>query len=78
MKRRKLYHFCNLISDGINFYHFEAVKDNSGNRGTRFLLSDPLTDSQKEKLYKYDNVIISNASYRYAPEIKRDTIILLK
>ena len=78
MKRRKLYHFRDLINDKIMFFDFMSVKDANGNRGTRFLLSDQLTEKQKEKLNKYDNVIISSAAYKYAPEIRHNSIILLK
>lgn len=78
MKKRKLYHFSDLINDGIMFFNFMSVKDNNGKKGIRYLLSNPLTEDQKEKLSKYDNVIISSAVYRYAPEIKHDSIILLK
>ena len=60
------------------YFDFMHVKDGNENKGVKFLLSDPLTESQKEKLSKYDNIIISSVSYKYAPEIKHDTIILLK
>ena len=78
MKKRKLYHFSDLINDKIMYFDFMHVKDGNENKGVKFLLSDPLTESQKEKLSKYDNIIISSVSYKYAPEIKHDTIILLK
>ena len=77
-KRRKLYHFHNMIQDNISFFDYQYVKDNKGNKGTRYLLADPLTDDQKKKLSKYDNVIISECKYKYAPEIHHQTLIILK
>ena len=77
-KRRKLYHFHNMIQDNIEYFDFQYVSNNQGQKGTRYLLSNPLTEEQKNKLEKYDNVIISECHYRYAPEIKHTTLILLK
>lgn len=77
-KRRKLYHFHNMIQDNISFFDYHYVKDNKGNKGTRYILSDPLTDNQIKKLSKYDNVIISECHYKYAAQIKHDTLIILK
>lgn len=77
-KRRKLYHFADMIKDNISFYDYQFIKDNAGKKGTRYVLSDSLTQEQKEKLSRYDNVIVSSCQYRYAAEIKHDTLIIFK
>lgn len=76
-KRRKLYHFHNMIEDGLDFFDSMRVANDEGKKGCRYILSNKLSEEQKAKLSKYDNVIFSNATYRYAPEIKYDAIILL-
>ena len=78
-KKRKLYHFSDMIKDNINFIDMDPVTEkNTGKKGYRYLLSNPLTEEQKTKLSKYDNVVIQSAYYRYAPEIKHDVLILMK
>ena len=58
-KRRKLYHFADMIRDGIEFYDYHTVTDGHGNKGTSYLLADPLTDEQVDKLKKYDNTVLT-------------------
>lgn len=77
-KRRKLYHFKNLVADGIECCDYHNVTSPTGQKGIRYMLSKPLTSEQKRKLNNYDNVVISYACYKYAPQIKYDTLILLK
>ena len=77
-KRRKLYHFEDMVlTDKIKFFDCYQVKY-KGQNGWIYLLSDILTDDQRKKLSKYDNVIISECNYKYAPEIKHDNLIILK
>lgn len=77
-KRRKLYHFEDMIlTDKINFFDCYQVKY-YGKTAWLYMLSDKLTDDQKKKLSKYDNVIISECHCKYAPEIKHDNLIILK
>ena len=80
MKRRRLYHFKNLLADGISFYDFHAVTDSSGNRGTSYLLSQPLTSAQADRLKQYDNVIITTCGRRfgYGARIQCNALILMK
>lgn len=76
-KYRKLFHFSDLLKNKIEFYDISRVKDENGRKGTRYMLCDKLTDTQIDLLMNYDNVIVSTAVYRYAPELKRHTLILL-
>lgn len=55
---------------------FARVTGNKGS-GYRYTLSDKLTREQHDYLAQYDNVDFGTAQYRYAPEIKYDTVILL-
>ena len=45
-------------------------------RGTRYILGKPMTKQQEEYIKQFKNVVISTAQYRWAPEIKHQTIIL--
>ena len=76
--RRKLYHFETMLKDGLTYFDCHAVKSDDGKKGTRYLLCNKLTEAQKEHLQKFDNVVISSCYYRYAPELKHDTLIILK
>lgn len=76
-KRRKLYHFNDMLKDGIDFYDYKRVISKDGSKGTRYTLCNELTVEQKEKLSKYDNVVMSSCYYKYAREISYDTLILL-
>lgn len=51
----------------------------TGNKGSsyRYTLSNKLTREQHDYLAQYDNVDFGTAQYKYAPEIKHDTVILL-
>ena len=68
--------FSKMIEMGIEYFDFREVS-NGEKTGTRYILDKPLTTLQRAKLQKYSNVIISSCSYKYAPEITHDTIILL-
>ena len=52
------------------------VKNNKG-VGYRYNLKNKLTREQHSYLEQYDNVFFGEAQYKYAPEIKYDTVILL-
>lgn len=65
-KRRKLYHFADLIRDNITFCDYHTVTDGHGNKGTSYLLADPLTDEQMDRLKKYDNVVLTTCESRIA------------
>ena len=68
--------FYTMIKMGIEYFDFQYVS-NGEKTGTRYILDKPLSTLQRAKLQKYSNVIISSCSYKYAPEITHDTIILL-
>lgn len=68
--------FSKMIEMGIEYFYFQDVS-NGEKTGTRYTLDKPLTTLQRVKLQEYSNVIISSCSYKYAPEITHDTIILL-
>lgn len=76
MKRQKM-NFSDLINMNVNFHDFHRVHDSIGNKGTRYILSNPLTDEQIKVINNFKNTIISSCQYRYAPEIKYTTLIIL-
>ena len=77
MKRKKA-NVSDLYANGIKYFAFSRVTNtNTGEKGYKYILCDPLTDEQKEFLAQFKNVIISSATYKYAPEIKHDTVILM-
>lgn len=64
--------------DSINngYTKFSKVKNDKG-VGYRYNLKNKLTREQHSYLEQYDNVFFGEAQYKYAPEIKYDTVILL-
>ena len=68
--------FSKMIEMGIEYFDFQNVSKGE-KTGTRYILAKPLTTLQRAKFQEYSNVIISSCSYKYAPEITYDTIILL-
>jgi hypothetical protein len=68
--------FYTMIEMGIEYFDFQDVS-NGEKTGTRYILDKPLSTLQRAKLQEYSNVIISSCSYKYAPEITYDTIIVL-
>ena len=67
-----------LYEMGIDWFESHRVYDKKNNNyGTRFVLDKQLTSNQLEKINNYKNVVISDCQYRYAPEIKHTTIILM-
>ena len=68
--------FYTMIEMDIEYFDFRDVS-NGEKTGTRYILDKPLSTLQRAKLQKYSNVIISSCTYKYAPEITHDTIILL-
>lgn len=74
--KRKLQLF-DMIRAGVDYIAYQRVKDQAGNMGYRYILDKPLSAEQKEYIIGFQNVIVSSAAYKYAPEIKHDVIILL-
>ena len=75
-KRIKL-NMYDLYDMGIDWSESHRVHDRYNNRGTRFVLNKQLTSNQLDIINNYKNVVISDCQYRYAPEIKYTTIILM-
>ena len=75
--RRKKASILDLIRLNVDYFKFERVKNAEGKRGTRYTLEKPLTDSQLEYLSQFKNVITSSCTYRYAPEIQHQVVIIL-
>lgn len=75
---RLTYHeFVDYLDSIDNGYTgFAKVTGNKGS-GYRYTLSSKLTREQHDYLAQYDNVDFGTAQYKYAPEIKYDTVILL-
>ena len=71
---REFVDYLNSIGNG--YHNFSRVRGDKGS-GYRYTLSKPLTDEQKDYLSKYSNVDFGTAQYKYAPEIKYSTVILL-
>lgn len=75
---RLTYHEFVDYLDSINngYTGFAKVTGNKGS-GYRYTLSNKLTREQHDYLAQYDNVDFGTSQYKYAPEIKKDTVILL-
>ena len=76
MKRQKM-NFSDLVNMNIEYHAFQRVHDTMGNRGTRYVLSKPLTAEQIEIINNFKNTVVSSCKYRYAPEIQYSTLIIL-
>lgn len=77
MARRRKAYFSDLMMQNVEYTAFSRVCDSKGNRGTRYVLSEPMAKEVKEYFEKFENVKFGKAHYRYAPEIVHDTLILL-
>lgn len=75
--RRKKASILDLIRLNVEYFKFERVKNSEGKKGTRYTLEKPLNESQSTYLSQFKNVILSTCSYRYAPEIKHQVLIIL-
>lgn len=62
---------------GVSFIDCSRVRDKKGNRGWRYLMEKRLTEPQRTAVERFQNTIIGTARYRHAPEIVRDTIIIM-
>lgn len=77
MARRRKAYFSDLMMKNVEYTAFSRVRDAKGNRGTRYVLSEPMSKEAREYFEKFENVKFGKAHYRYAPEIVHDTLILL-
>lgn len=66
-KKRKLYHFSDLIKD-FNFYDYITNFKYFNFTGTAYYLENANNEKIKEVINKYDNVIKLKAKSEYAPE----------
>ena len=66
--------YLDSIDNG--FTSFSKVRGDKG-IGYRYTLENKLTREQHDYLAQYDNIDFGEAQYKYAPEIKHDTVILL-
>lgn len=73
------YHFCEFVQE-FRYYKFDRmyVTRDDGKKcyGYLYTLESNLTDEQKEKLVKYNNVKLFISECRYAPEIKKSAIFI--
>lgn len=74
---RKKASILDLMKINVEYFKFERVKNAEGKKGTRYTLEKPLNESQSTYLSQFKNVILSTCSYRYAPEIKHQVLIIL-
>lgn len=77
MKKQKMY-LGDMLDAGIEYIDFQpVVNKKTGEKGYRYILENPLTEKQVIIINSFKNTVISSCQYRYAPEIKHDTLILL-
>lgn len=76
MKKKKA-SFYDIINNDIKYFASQRVKNADGIKGIRFILDAPLTEAQKSALKGYKNIIYSNCYYKYAPEVKHATLVIL-
>ncbi len=76
MYKRKM-SFEDIIHLGIEYFAFRRVKCKNGLSGYLYVLDKPLSDGQRKAVSGYKNTVISTCTYRYAPEIKHDSLIIL-
>lgn len=78
-KKRRLYHFCDLIND-FDFYNFIIHKN-----GVYYYIIPKTTDNKndfeaklKYTLEKYENTLKMEAASQYAPEQKQIILFISK
>ena len=80
-KRRKLYHFTNLIDD-FQFTDIEYGSVSEDNetwfKGCLYPLDNPNMDRLQQVIDDYDNTKIVTRHYRCAPEIKDVCLFIAK
>lgn len=73
------YHFSDFVQE-FRYYKFDRmhVMRDDGKKcyGFLYTLETNLTDEQKEKLIKYNNVQLFISQCQYAPEIKKSAIFI--
>lgn len=77
MSRRRKAYFSDIVMKNVGFTAFSRVYDTKGNRGTRYVLSEPMAKEAKAYFEEFENVKFGKVRLRYAPEIVYDTLILL-
>lgn len=67
-----------LYNIGVEWFKTtRVIYQPNGARGTRYILDKELTTEQINYLSQFQNVILSTCYYKYAPEIKHKTVLLM-
>ena len=75
---RLTYHeFVDYLDSIDNGYASFSKVNGAKGIGYRYTLANKLTREQHDYLAQYDNIDFGEAQYKYAPEIKYDTVVLL-
>ncbi len=60
-----------------NFYRTHIKRDGKKIYGTMFEISRPLTDEDKNIILEYPNTILYISQSQYAPELKKNCVLVL-
>lgn len=77
MKKRRKAYFIDIINNNIYYHAFQRIKTKSGVFGWRYVLDKPLNEIQADYFKKFKNVIFGDCYYKYNPQMKYNTLILL-
>ena len=80
MARKIKLNMYDIYDLGLVWFGSERVKYTINNKvvyGTRYLLDKPINEKQLEFINNFKNVLLGNAIYKYANEIKYQTITLM-
>lgn len=75
MANKKLSFEALAMMYSVSYYANGVKKD--GTRGLLVHIDESLDDAQKKFLRSYKNVELTQAQYRYAPEIVKDVVFLI-
>ena len=78
MKKLSFWDFANYL-ETINNSYYDFIRFSISRNGKRYyawkyVLSKELTDTQRDYLKQFPNVSTGSAVYKYAPEIKDETV----
>lgn len=72
---RKKANFDDLIKQDVKYHAYGRIK-NYGTMGTRYILSQPLTDDQLLYFRQFKNVMMGTCYYKYDCHIEYDCLII--
>lgn len=75
MKRLKA-NFFDVIEQNIEYHGYKRIKNKNGVMADMYTLCKPLTHEQKTFFEQFKNVVIGESVYKFANEIKYQTLIL--